>query len=85
VVSGETMEDGRFRLEDFELYKVAREFRKRAYRLLKQLPPEEKYALAVQMRPRRFPSPITFPKGMVAGTIRRTSTFAGYHVGLLTS
>ena len=44
------MEDGRFRLEDFELYKVAREFRKRAYRLLKQLPPEEKYALAVQMR-----------------------------------
>ena len=36
------MEDGRFRLEDFELYKVAREFRKRAYRLLKQLPPEEK-------------------------------------------
>src|SRR5438094_5844655 len=44
------MEDGRFRLEDFELYKVAREFRKRAYRLLKQLPPEERYALANQMR-----------------------------------
>ena len=44
------MEDGRFRLDDFELYKVAREFRKRVYRLLKQLPPEEKYALANQMR-----------------------------------
>jgi len=44
------MEEGRFRLDDFELYKVAREFRKRAYRLLKQLPPEEKYVLADQMR-----------------------------------
>src|SRR5260370_1084130 len=44
------MEDGRFKLDDFELYKTAREFRKRAYRLLKQLPPEEKYALASQMR-----------------------------------
>jgi four helix bundle protein len=44
------MEDGRFRLDDFELYKTAREFRKRVYRLVKQLPPEEKYALANQMR-----------------------------------
>jgi four helix bundle protein len=44
------MDDGRFRLDDFELYKVARAFRVRTYRLLKQLPPEEKYALANQMR-----------------------------------
>jgi len=44
------MEEGRFRLDDFELYKIAREFRKRAYCLVKQLPPEEKYALASQMR-----------------------------------
>jgi four helix bundle protein len=44
------MEEGRFRLDDFELYKSAREFRKGAYRLLKQLPAEEKYALAQQMR-----------------------------------
>src|SRR5277367_5217264 len=43
-------EGGRFRLEDFELYKVARDFRKRAYCLVKQLPAEEKYALANQMR-----------------------------------
>ena len=43
-------EDGRFRLDDFELYKFAREFRKRAYCLLKQLPPDERYALANQMR-----------------------------------
>src|SRR5262245_1230031 len=44
------MEESRFKLDDFELYRVAREFRKRSYRLLKQLPPEEKYALAGQMR-----------------------------------
>jgi four helix bundle protein len=44
------MEEGRFRLDDFELYKFGREFRRRVYRLLKQLPPEEKYALANQMR-----------------------------------
>jgi four helix bundle protein len=51
-VSGElvAMEEGRFRLDDFELYKVAREFRKRVYCLLRQLPPEERYALASQMR-----------------------------------
>jgi four helix bundle protein len=44
------MEEARFKLDDFELYKVAREFRKRVYLLLRQLPPEEKYALANQMR-----------------------------------
>ena len=44
------MEEGRFRLDDFELYKIARGSRKRAYCLVKQLPPEEKYALASQMR-----------------------------------
>ena len=44
------MEEGRFRLDDFELYRVAREFRKRVYRLIKQLPSVEKYALASQMR-----------------------------------
>jgi four helix bundle protein len=44
------MDEGRFRLDDFELYKFAREFRKRVYRLVRQLPSEEKYALANQMR-----------------------------------
>ena len=44
------MEEGRFRLDDFELYKSAREFRKKVYRLVRPLPPEEKYALAIQMR-----------------------------------
>jgi four helix bundle protein len=44
------MEDGRYRLDDFELYKIAREFRKRTYHLIKLLPHEEKYGLANQMR-----------------------------------
>jgi four helix bundle protein len=44
------MEEGRFKLDDFELYKVAREFRKAVYRLLSALPPVERYALANQMR-----------------------------------
>ena len=47
---GSDMEEGHYKLDDFELYKVARAFRKRAYSLLKQLPLEEKYSLAVQMR-----------------------------------
>jgi four helix bundle protein len=44
------MEPGRFRLDDFELYNAAREFRKGVYRIIKQLPNEERYALANQMR-----------------------------------
>src|SRR6266852_5105038 len=44
------MEEGRFRLDDFELYKIAREFRKRTYHFLNHLPPEERYALVNQMR-----------------------------------
>jgi four helix bundle protein len=43
-------EAGRFRLDDFELYQIAREFRKRIYGLIKQLPTEERYCLAPQMR-----------------------------------
>lgn len=41
---------GNFRLEDFELYKKAREFRKEVYRLIKLLPVEERFALGQQMR-----------------------------------
>jgi len=36
--------------EDLEVYKAAREFRKKIYKLIKELPPEEKYSLAGQMR-----------------------------------
>ena len=36
--------------EDLEVYKAAREFRKKIYKLVKELPPEEKYNLGDQMR-----------------------------------
>jgi len=36
--------------EDLEVYKAARECRKKIYQLIKKLPPEEKYNLAGQMR-----------------------------------
>ena len=36
--------------EDLEVYKAAREFRKKIYRLAKELPEYEKYSLAGQMR-----------------------------------
>ena len=36
--------------EDLEVYKAAREYRKKIYQLIKELPAEEKYNLAGQMR-----------------------------------
>ena len=42
--------EGKFGLDDFELYRLAREFRKAVYRLIRQLPTEEKYCLGSQMR-----------------------------------
>jgi four helix bundle protein len=36
--------------EDLEVYKAARQFRKKIYKLIKILPPEEKFNLADQMR-----------------------------------
>ncbi len=36
--------------EELEVYKAAREFRKKIYRLIKKLPPDEKYNLDGQMR-----------------------------------
>ena len=36
--------------EELEVYKAAREFRKKIYRLIKKLPAEEKYSLDGQMR-----------------------------------
>ena len=44
------MDDGRHKLDDFELYQTAREFRKKVYVLIKQLPKEERYCLDPQMR-----------------------------------
>jgi four helix bundle protein len=39
-----------YKLDDFELYKAARESRKKVYKLIKKLPEEEKFALSPQMR-----------------------------------
>lgn len=36
--------------EELEVYKAAREFRKKIYQLINKLPPEEKYSLDGQMR-----------------------------------
>ena len=44
------MEESRYKLDDFELYRLARKYRKKLYRLIKQLPAEEKYCLGSQMR-----------------------------------
>ena len=43
-------DESRYKLDDFELYKTAREFRKKIYKLIKKLPVEEKFALSPQMR-----------------------------------
>jgi four helix bundle protein len=54
VGSGEwsrcVVEDSRYKLDDFELYQVAREFRKKVYSVIRHLPTEEKYCLGPQMR-----------------------------------
>src|SRR5437773_9552715 len=44
------MEEGRFRLDDFELYRATREFRKKVYKLIQILPPAERGCLEKQMR-----------------------------------
>ena len=44
------MEHGKFSLDDFELYKLLREYRKKIYGVIKKLPKEEKFCLDPQMR-----------------------------------
>ena len=44
------MEHGKYSLDDFELYKLAREYRKKIYRVIRKLPKEEKFCLDPQMR-----------------------------------
>ncbi|MBU0700055.1 four helix bundle protein [bacterium] len=44
------MSDDKYRLDDFELYQLSRKFRQNVYRLIKQLPSEERYCLDPQMR-----------------------------------
>ena len=42
--------DDKYRLDDFELYKQARRFRRKVYKFIKQLPPGERYSLSPQMK-----------------------------------
>lgn len=44
------MEHGKYSLDEFELYKLAWEYRKKIYRVIKKLPKEEKFCLDPQMR-----------------------------------
>ncbi len=44
------MEKDKYRLDDFELYIKAREYRKKIYKVVKSLPVEEKFVLNPQMR-----------------------------------
>lgn len=43
-------EPDRYRLDDFEVYLLARKFRKKVYVIINQLPSDEKYNLTSQMR-----------------------------------
>ena len=42
--------EDRYCLDDFELYNVARAFRRRVYELIRQIPREEQFCLEKQMR-----------------------------------
>ena len=44
------MEKEKYKLEDFELYKKAKEHRKKIYKIIKKLTVEEKYSLNLQVR-----------------------------------
>jgi four helix bundle protein len=44
------LKETKYSLDNFELYKLARQFRRNVYKLIKQLPKEEQYCLDPQMR-----------------------------------
>ncbi|MFQ6677040.1 MAG: four helix bundle protein [Fidelibacterota bacterium] len=48
--TGFISEPDRFRLDDFEVYKLAHRFRKKLSPMINQLPEKEKYKLTSQMR-----------------------------------
>ena len=48
------MSPDKYRLDDFELYQVARAFRRKMYSVARQLPDSEKFSLNVQMRVQHF-------------------------------
>ena len=50
MVEREHFENQRYLLDDFDLYRAARQFRRNVYRLIRVLPREEKFTLDSQMR-----------------------------------
>jgi hypothetical protein len=72
------MEESRYRLDDFELYQLARASRRKAYRLIGLFPPAEKYCLAVQCAEQRYQSQIISRRDTVGGITRKTSIFAAF-------
>jgi four helix bundle protein len=44
------VDDSKYKLDDFELYKLLREYRKKIYGVIKKLPKEERFCLDPQMR-----------------------------------
>jgi four helix bundle protein len=44
------MDNDKYKLDDFKLYQLARQFRRNVSKLIKQLPAEERYCLDPQMR-----------------------------------
>ena len=44
------MQPDKYRLDDFELYQIARFFRQKVYQIARRLPDSEKFSLNVQMR-----------------------------------
>jgi four helix bundle protein len=44
------IDERKYRLDDFELYKRSRDFRRQMYKLANELPPKERYCLNPQMR-----------------------------------
>jgi four helix bundle protein len=50
MVNGKERQERDYRLDEFALYNLARQFRKKVYKLIKQLPGEERFCLDPQMR-----------------------------------
>ncbi len=67
--------------EDLEVYQMARKYRKKIYELVKKLPPEEKYNLAIQMRKASTSLTNNIAEGHGRYHFQKICTFAGIHEG----
>ena len=72
------VDDEKYRLDDFELYNLARKSRNKVYKLIKQLLPEEHYCLEPQMRKAIVSVTNNIAEGHGAGIIKKISSFVGF-------